>query len=378
MQKTGWIYLYNFLHYSGDSISEIFSAVLLYNIGFDIVQILVFLGLKWGIMGLFTPLMPVITSRIGYLKAAAISIAAILSANLLLVVAPFETASLGVLFVLLVLYGIGGAFTTPIQTTMKVMFIPEKIRGTVNGRLFAIRALSVMATSFAIGFFLENTVLMITFIATTLSLSLVPLWILFRGHKRPAKYSYRATLSAIFHRKLRPFLPAFMLRAFMHIEKFLIPLYIFLVVGDLAVLAVYIILTTLAEMAVMLLFGTRFDRRRTHALRTSTIFRSLSSVFLAYRPLIEGLPIFGQVFSRITGRGYDTVYQSLEQRLIRRSGLNSSVGSAAIETTICFSELIACLGFSVFASSIGHDIFFVVFCCSVIAVWLIYLRMRKV
>lgn len=378
MKKTGWIYLYNFLHYSGSSISEVFSAALLYNIGFDISQIFMFFGLKWGIMGALTPLMPVITSRIGYIKAEAISVAALLSANLILVINPFESASLPILFILLTLYGIGGALTTPIQTTMKVMFIPEAIRGAVNGRLFAVRALSVMATSFAVGFFLDNNVMMISFVATTMSLSLIPVSILFRKTKRPAKHAYKTTIAAIFSRKFRPFIPVFMLRSFMHIEKFLISLFLYLLVGDIAVLAVYTILTTLVEMAVMMVFGTSFDAGRKRTLRTATLFRSLSSVFLLIKPAVEKLPIFGQVFSRITGRGHDTVYQAFEQRLIRRSGLNSSVGAAAVEATICFAELAACIGFSAISLTLGHDIFYLVFAGSFLAAWLVYLRLRKV
>jgi hypothetical protein len=376
--KIALIYIYNFLHYAGDSISEVFSAVLLYNLGFDISHILFFLGLKWGIMGLLTPLAPVIASRIGYFRAGSISIAAILAANLVLVTTPVEGASVFLLGILLVLYGIGGAFTAPIRTTMNVLFIPEKCRGVVNGRIFAIRALSVMSTSFIIGFFLGNSTFIILALAITLGASLIPLGILFHGQKRPAKSSYFTSFITIGHRNFRRYVPIFALRAFMHTEKFLIPLYIFLVVGDLQILAIYIILSTMIEIAVMLIFGTRFDHNRGHTLFAATFFRSLSSVFLILRPIVEKVPIFCQIFSRITGRGHDNIYQAFEQRIIKKSGLNPTAGSATVETVICFSELIACVCFGFAAITVGHNIFFAIFIGSIIAAWLIFFALRRV
>ncbi len=372
------IYIYNFLHFSGDSISEVFSAVLLYSLGFSIAQIFVFMGLKWGVMAVLTPLMPVIASRIGYVKAGAVGAFAILAANLTLVLSPAHCTSLAMLAVLFVLYGIGGAFSTPIQTTMKVLLVPEKIRGAVNGRLYAIRALAVMAASFVVGFFLDDATVMIAVIVLTLVLSLVPLGVLFRKQKRPARHSYRTSLAAFKRPLFRRYIPVFVLRGLMRVEKYLIPLYIFLVVGDLKVLAVYIILSTFIEMAVMLVFGRGFDKERKKALRTATLFRTLSSVLLTIRPLVERLPIFYQIFSRIMGRGHDNIYGSFEQRIAKKSKLNPGVCAAAIETTICFSEMVACIGFCLLALNFGQEVFFAVFGVSMVAAWLIYFRLRRV
>ena len=376
--KLRLLYIYNFLHYAGDTIGEVFSAVLLYSLGFSIVNILVFLGLKWGVMAFLTPLMPVVTSRIGYFKTDALSALAILSASLILTVIPAESASYTILGLLLVLYGIGGALTTPIQTTMKVLFIPEPERGRVNGRLFAIRALAVMSVSFLVGFFIEHSFVMIVAIAGTLMASLIPLGILFAGVKRPKPYSYGAAFGMMKHKTFRRYMPAFMLRSFMHVEKFLIPLYIFLLVGDLKILAIYVVLSTLLEMVAMLAFGQRYDKNRRRTLRWSALFRSLSSVFLGWRFLVERLPIFGQTFSRISGRAYDNIYQAYEQRIIKETKLEPSATSAAVETTICLAEMVVCITFAILATALSLDIFLVIFACSIIAAWLIYFKLRKI
>jgi hypothetical protein len=322
--------------------------------------------------------MPVVTSRIGYFRTDALSALAILAANLILTVIPAESASYLILGMLLVLYGIGGALTTPIQTTMKVMFIPEPERGRANGRLFAIRALAVMSVSLLVGFFLQRNFIMIVAIAGTLLASLVPLGILFAGVKRPKPYSYGATFKIIKSKSFRRFAPAFMLRSFMHVEKFLIPLYIFLVVGDLRILAIYIVLSTLIEMVAMLAFGQRYDKNRKRTLRIATLFRSLSSAALIWRFLVTRIPIFCQIFSRISGRAHDNIYQAYEQKIIRETRLEPSATSAAVETTICFAELVVCVAFAALTTSLSFDIFFVIFTCSIAAAWLIYARLHRV
>jgi len=375
--KLRLLYVYTFLHYAGDTIGEVFSAVLLYNLGFSVVNILVFLGLKWGVMALLTPMMPVIVSKAGYFATEALSALAILAASLTLMVVPVEHANYAVLGLLLVLYGFGGALTTPIQTTMKVMFIPEPERGRANGRLFAIRAVAVMLVSLLVGFFLKHNIIMIAAIAGTLLASLIPLGILFRGVKRPAKYSYSTTLKIIKRKEFRRYAPVFMLRSLMHIERFLIPLYIFLVVGDIKVLAIYVVVATLAEMIAMLAFGQRYDKNRRRAFGWTAAFRSLASLALTWRFLIERLPVFGQIFSRIAGRAYDNLYQAYEQRIVKSTKLEPSATAAAVETTICTAELVACLVFAGLAVWMDYEIFLVVFLGSVVAAWSIYWRLRK-
>ncbi|MCL2002150.1 hypothetical protein FWG76_01960, partial [Candidatus Saccharibacteria bacterium] len=303
--KLRLLYLHTFLHYAGDTVGEVFSAVLLYSLGFSIVHILVFCGLKWGVMALLTPLMPVIVSKMGFLRAGVISVLAIIAANLILITRPEGEVSFVIFGVLLVLYGIGGSVTLPIQTTMRVMFIPEPERGRVNGRLFAMRAAAVMTASLLIGFFLEHRLVMVLTIAGTLALSLVPLGLIFMGVKRPKGYSYGTTFGIMRRKAFRRFMPVFALRAPMHTERFLISLFIFLVVGNITLLAIYVVFATLVEMIVMLLLGNRFDQNRSKAFRLSAVSRSLSLMLLSVRPFVERLPVVGQIFNRIASRAYD-------------------------------------------------------------------------
>ena len=376
--KLRLLYLHTFLHYAGDTVGEVFSAVLLYSLGFSIVHILVFCGLKWGVMALLTPLMPVIVSKMGFLRAGVISVLAIIAANLILITRPEGEVSFVIFGVLLVLYGIGGSVTLPIQTTMRVMFIPEPERGRVNGRLFAMRAAAVMIASLLIGFFLEHRLVMVLTIAGTLALSLVPLGLIFMGVKRPKGYSYGTTFGIMRRKAFRRFMPVFALRAPMHTERFLISLFIFLVVGNITLLAIYVVFATLVEMIVMLLLGNRFDQNRSKAFRLSAVSRSLSLMLLSVRPFVERLPVVGQIFNRIASRAYDNVYWSYEQRIVKNLKLEPSVTSAAVETTIYFAQMAVCLAFAGLALTVGQDIFYVIFAGSILAAWTIYARLRRV
>ncbi|MCL2371294.1 hypothetical protein FWC63_00935 [Candidatus Saccharibacteria bacterium] len=379
MSKLRLLYIYTFLHYAGSSIGGLFSAVLLYTLGFSLSHVLVFYGLHWGVMGLITPLTPVIVAKIGYFRAEACAAIAILSANIILTTIPMEHANFAIFGLLLVLYGVGGALTVPIQFTMKVRFIPEEKRGTTNGQLFALRAVAVMCGSLLVGFFLSHTFVMITAIAGALLASLIPLGMMFAGTRRPpTKYSYKATLKAINSKQLRPFIPVLAIRSFMHVERVLVPLYIFLVVGDIFVLALYIVLATLVEMVVMMTFGGRYDKNRRRTFRTAAGFRSLASISLCFRPLVERVPIFGQIYSRIAGRSYDNIFLTYNQRIINKSKLDATTASSALETILCWTELVVCLVFAAMALTIGTDIFFVIFGASVFAAWSIYYRLRKV
>ena len=64
---------HNFFGTFGKSTVTIFSAVLLYQIGFPMWEILLFFAVQFGVMGLFSPLSPVLVSRWGLTLAIFVS-----------------------------------------------------------------------------------------------------------------------------------------------------------------------------------------------------------------------------------------------------------------------------------------------------------------
>ena len=364
------LYLDNFLYRTGKSITSVFSAVLLYRLGFDVAHILLFVGLKFGLMGLFSPLSPFLVSRIGFVPCHAIGSTSLIAGSLILLLGSHNATTFVLSFTLL---AFAGGIIHPIGQIVKTTFIDEKKRGSVNANIMIIASLSIISASILMGVLLDNILALYLFVILVTSLSIIPHYFLVRKYKFSKTYKLTEPYKNLFSKSFSKYIPQMSLQAFPIIEGMIVALFIYILVGDITTVAYIVISATIIEILAIYLFGKMTDKSGQKTFLFATILRSTASLILAFINFTIWLVTFGKIWIVFTGRMHDTSVNVLVQKATAKT-TDPIIFATSKEMVLCFTEFIALMVLSAIALLIQETTLLVIFVLSFVSMWFIYFR----
>jgi len=342
--------------------------------GFDFAQIILFFGLKFGTMGLLSPFSPYSVSRIGIVKSNAISIISLIVGSLLLIMNQDNVSNYFLLT--FIFFSIAGAINNPIEHMISALYINPEQRGKINGIVTIIQRATAIISIAIVGLFLNNAIILYIFIITTLFISLIPYKILVKNEKHERKYSIKEPFKHIFSSSFRQYIPTFSMQSFPIIERSLIALFVYVLVGDIIVLSSIIIVASVIEMIIIYVFGKVTDRSSKKTFFVATSLRSLVSLSLIFLNFTTFLLYIMQTFFKITNKVHQNVFGVLTQRATKEQ-VDPIIFTTSKEMVLCFTEFIILMLFSFTALFIEDRIFVVIFLSSCISVWIMYFKWRN-
>ena len=247
------IYLHNFFDVLGKSTISIFSAVLLYKIGFAIDSILLFFAFQFGLMGLLSPLSPFLVSKIGLVKTILIS-------NIFRVIGTIFLLKSGLtasysLFLIFIFFSIDGAIYHPLQDGINSIYVKNEHKGKVNSFTTVLKTIATMVAVLIAGqLALAHDYILLGIIVAAMVFSVIPYMLLMDKKEIPVGGNFFDAYKLLFSKKFKENIIPFSAKTFLIVERIFIPLYVFILVGNFKIVSYVIAFSVIFEMAATFIF----------------------------------------------------------------------------------------------------------------------------
>lgn len=223
-----WLYLTKFFFAFGNSFIDIFGVVLLYKNGMPLYLILLLYGLRFGIMGLCSPLFLKMASKYGIASCAGF-------ANLLRIAGVYliQNGAQENLFLFLIVMSLPGALSNPIEDAVSSQYVETQHRGRYNSmrNIARICGQALASVVVAWGIVSENNTLLLLFIAIAFLLDyLCTAMVDYKPQVMDSKV-FKETINHIFKSE-NHYQTIYALRTSHIIERLFLPLYVYLVLQD--------------------------------------------------------------------------------------------------------------------------------------------------
>lgn len=223
-----WLYLTKFFFAFGNSFIDIFGVVMLYKNGMPLYLILLLYGLRFGIMGLCSPLFLKVASKHGIASCT-------LLANLLRMAGIFmiQNGAENNLLLFLIVMSLPGALSNPIEDAISSQYVESEHRGRYNSmrNIARICGQALASVVVAWGIVSENNTLVLLLIAIAFVLDYFCTAIVDYKPQIMNKNVLKETIKYIFKSK-NNYQAIYALRTNHVIERLFVPLYIYLVLQD--------------------------------------------------------------------------------------------------------------------------------------------------
>jgi len=367
-----YMYLSSLSYSLGKALIESFGTVMLYKNGIPIWLILLIYGIRFGIMGLITPLFISISSRFGIAKCILISnIFSILSSFMIL-----EGTNLysNIIMFILVM-GLGG-LSNPSTDALSIKYVETKHRGRCNSLLNISNILGTALSSCLVawGVITNNNMILFAFIAFFFLLQYV--FIKQIDYKPESKNNpFKATMKYILKSKSR-YKAIYALRTNHIIERLFVPLYLYIVIADFKLFSSITIISLLLQVLTITLIGKYSDKNIAKSNNLVSVIKALITaifLFAKNKVTISLNKTLNDNFQKV----YETSTQTSIQNIIKESKEDNELLSAVGQMTLCFTEIIIFGILTLLSRFIGEKIFIVIFILSIISTIGININIRK-
>lgn len=246
-----YLYLTEFAFRFGNALIDIFGTVMLYKSGIPIHLILLIYGLRFGIMGLFSPLYIKIASRHGITFCRFLANICRIISSYMLITNRYN------IIIFTITMGLSGALSNPIGNAISARFIDEKHRGKYN---------SLRMISNILGTALATAVITIGVVAKDSAYTIILVMLAFTLHLYFAKkmdykpedknkQKFTETIKDLVKIKT-PAREISVIKACDVIERLFLPLYVYIALKDFVAFSVVIIVSLVIQSIIM--FASRF------------------------------------------------------------------------------------------------------------------------
>jgi len=272
-----YLYLSTFFFSFANALIELFGVVMLYKGGMPIYKILFIYGIRFGLMGLCTPLFLKVSSKIGMAKCY-------LSANILRIIGSYMLLYNNVnnLLVFVVVMSISGSLSNPMADAFSNKYVESIHRGKFNSVINISKilgqALATMVLTF--GIVTENN--LVLFAIVSMAFLAVYIFVLKIDYKPKVenKNIFKETIKYIFTRKSK-FKTIYSLRTNHIIERFFVPLYLYIVLQDFVSFSTVVTISLLLQLITVLIVGKLTDKNIVFANNILTFFKvCITSIYL--------------------------------------------------------------------------------------------------
>lgn len=357
-----YIYLSTFFYSFANALIELFGVIMLYKGGMQIYKILFIYGLRFGIMGAFTPLFLKVSSKVGMATCY-------LLANILRIIGSYMLLfnDTNNLLVFIFVISISGSLSNPIADAMSNKYVESRHRGKFNSVITISKILGQTFASIVltIGIVTLNNILLLIVVAVFF---LICYFFVLKIDYKPKvqdKSIFKKTLQFIL-KENSDFKTIYSLKTNHIIERYFIPLYLYIVLQDFVSFSTVITVSLALQLISVLVIGKLTDKNLKKTSTFVTILKSIiTSIYLFLKnPLIISL---NKMVSDNFDKAYEASIQSSIQNLMNKSNENKEVLAAVGQMSLCFTEVIVFLVLSFVSIYINEYVFYIIFVLSIIS-----------
>ena len=366
-----YMYLSKLSYSLGKALIEGFGTVMLYKNGIPIWLILLIYGIRFGIMGLTTPLFISISSRFGIAKCILISnIFSILSSFMIL-----EGTNLyNNIIIFIVVMGLNG-LSNPSSDALSSRYVETEHRGRYNSLLNVSDILGTALSSCLVawGVITNNNMILFVFIAFFFLLQYV--FIKQIDYKPESKNNaFKATIKYILKSKSK-YKIIYSLRTNHILERLFVSLYLYIMIKDFKLFSFITIISLLLQVLTIILIGKYSDKNISKSNDLVTLIKTIiTGMFLITKNKIA--ISINKTLNDNFQKVYETSTLTSIQNIIKESKEDNELLSAVGQMTLCFTEIIVFGLLALLSKFIGERIFIVIFILSIISSILINIEIK--
>lgn len=372
--KRQYIYLYlaKFCYTLANSLIDIFGTVMLYKNGMSIALILFIYGIRFGIMGALSPLFLKISTKRGVATCALI-------ANMLRIICSymllFEKTDNIILFIIFM--GIPGALSNPIANAISNYYVESSHKGKYNSAINICKILGAALSSVIVAWGVTSKNQLVTFLIVVIFFLLDYLFTALIDYKPIEKENavFRKTIKYILKNK-DDLKIIYALRTFQIVERFFVPLYLYLALKDLVLFTTVVVISLSIQVLMVIATGNLSDKNRQKTNTLVSVLRMIvSAVFLVIKN--KWIISVNKTVHDNLQMVYETTFITSIQEIIKGSKRNDALLSTICEMCLCFTEVIVFSIFAILAIFIKENIFIVIFISTIISVYLMNKKINK-
>lgn len=367
-----YMYLSKLSYSLGKALLEGFGTVMLYKNGIPIWLILLIYGIRFGIMGITTPLFISISSRFGIAKCILISnIFSILSSFMIL-----EGTNLyNNIIIFILVMGLNG-LSNPSSDALSSRYVETKHRGRYNSLLNISNLLGTALSScfVAWGVITDNSMILFAFI--TFFFLLQYIFIKQIDYKPENKSNaFKATMKYILKSKSK-YKVIYALRTNHILERLFVSLYLYIMIEDFKLFSSITIISMFLQVLTIILIGKYSDKNIRKSNDLVTVIKTIiTGVFLITKNKI--IIAINKMLNDNFQKVYETSTQTSIQNIIKESKEDNELLSAVGQMTLCFTEIIVFGILALISKFIGEKIFIIIFILSIISTILINVNIKQ-
>ena len=367
-----WMYLSKFFFAFANSFIDIFGVVMLYKNGMPLYMILLIYGLRFGIMGLCSPLFLKMASKSGIASCA-------LLANLLRIAGIYmiqNGAQNNILLFLLVM-GLPGALANPIEDAISSKYVETDHRGRYNSmrNIAKICGQALSSVFVAWGIVSDNNTLLLLIISMFFLLDYLCTAVVDYRPKLTNQHIFRDTIKFMF-KNMNSYELTYALRTNHIIERLFVPLYLYLVLQDFVAFSTVITASLLIQIVTVMVIGKLTDKntQKTNDIVTA-IKTVITVVFLFVRDKVA--ISFNKAFSDNFEKVYETTLQTTMQNRMKTLKADQNILSTVGQMSLCFTEVWVFFVLALISYFVGENVFYAIFILSIVSTLEINLINRK-
>lgn len=357
------LYLSKFCYSLANSLIDIFGTVMLYKNGMSISLILFIYGIRFGIMGILSPLFLKISTKRGVARCALI-------ANLLRIICSymllFNKTDNIILFIIFM--GIPGALSNPIANAISNHYVESKHKGKFNSVINISKILGIAVASIIVAWGVTSSNQIVTFLIITIFFLLDYLFTGLIDYKpiQKDKAVFNETLKYIFKTK-DEIKVIYALRTFQIVERFFVPLYLYLALKDLVLFTTVLIISLSIQVFIVIITGNLSDKNRKKTNTFVSILRIIvSAIFLVIRN--KWIISFNKTAFDNLQMVYETTFTTSIQEIIKKSKRSDALLSTTCEMCLCFTEVIVFSILAILGLILKEKIFIIIFLSTIISI----------
>ena len=357
-----YLYLSIFVYSFAYTLSETFGTVLLYKAGIPIYQILMIYGFRFLITGLITPFFVTISHKIGIAKCILIS-------NIFSIINSYFMINSENIYDNIVIFVIAMGLmglSNPSSDSLSSTYVENKHRGRFNSMYFISKILGAVLASCLVawGVISNNNIILFCIITVFFLLQyIITLKIDYKPENEAN--SFKASIKYLVNSKSK-YKIIYALRTNHIIERFFIPMYLYLILQDFTTFSIVIIVSLLFQIITITLIGKYTDKnlkKSNNLVSNIKILITVIYLFTKNKLLVS----FNKTLSDNFEKVYETSIQTSIQNIIKQSKEDNDLLSSVGQMSLCFTEVIVFLILAILAKFIGQKIFYIIFILSIIS-----------
>ena len=367
-----YMYLSTISYSFANTLIGTFGTVMLYKNGIPIWLILLIYGIRFGIMGITTPLFISISSRLGIAKCILISnIFSIISSFMIL-----EGTNLyNNIIIFILVMGLNG-LSNPSSDALSSRYVETQHRGRYNSLINISNLLGTALSScfVAWGVITDNNMILFAFI--TFFFLLQYIFIKQIDYKPENKSNaFKATMKYILKTKSR-YKVIYALRTNLILERLFVSLYLYIMIEDFKLFSSITIISMFLQVLTIILIGKYSDKNIKKSNDLVTFIKTIiTGIFLITKNKI--VIAINKTLNDNFQKVYETSTQTSIQNIIKESKEDNELLSAVGQMTLCFTEIIIFGILALISKFIKEKIFIIIFILSILSTILINVNIKK-